>query len=309
MELLTKVLIGVHFAKRAYSNELLNKEDIMLSNKRTDAQVLLSTNLNVPGLKMQPFNKQPFDMVVAFRGTESKRDAITDLDIRRTTCNDIIEQNTAFSLVCCGEQMKKNRKVPLVHKGFFNQYMSVRKEVFDYVDRNSKPIIRFNPESGTCIQTFDDSEENTNVLIASHSLGAALGTIAALDLCINRPNLNVTNITFGSPRVGNNAFVALYKNTVKDSVRCVHGNDIVTFIPIPIRFQHVDDCMKFSRVIKYPWWRFAFLRPTTYIKDHDLNCYTQGIMNKIEVESERSGEKVLHPLSLSIPINSSPNVQ
>ena len=51
--------------------------------------------------------------------------------------------------------------------------------------------------------------ECLKLLVAGHSLGGALATLAALDvknLCKAREQLDVTLYTFGAPRTGNHAF-------------------------------------------------------------------------------------------------------
>jgi hypothetical protein len=176
---------------------------------------------------------------------------VIDLDIRRSTCDEII----------CSDNP---RNKPLVHSGFFNQYMSVRAPIYEAID--SMP-------------------DTKNIMIASHSLGAALGTIAALDLTLNRPHLKVTNITFGSPRVGNSEFSKLYDKHVTDSIRCVHGIDAVTLVPIPLRFCHVSQPLKLSRRGSM----FDLLKPSTMIRDHNLDFYEEAINLNFSVENDKKG--------------------
>ena len=236
-KLLQRLSVARDFARQSYENKHA-ETDVFVSNPRTDAQVLMSKRVK----EMTP----AFDAVIAFRGTSSKKDVMIDLDIRRTECDDLFAKETRGA-----------RPKPLLHKGFYKQYKSLRKDVFDFVDKH---------------------EDINSVMIASHSLGAALGTIAAVDLAVNRPDLNVTNFTFGSPRVGNRTFTELYNNTVDKSVRCVHGMDAVSFIPVPLRFWHVHDAMVLRRAWSPSWWKLC--APSSLVKDHDLDMYKESIERK-----------------------------
>jgi hypothetical protein len=294
--LLSKTLLAAHFAKRSYSDLLENKEDILLSNKRTDAQVFMTTN--VPLIQDQHTPK--FDMVISFRGTSSKRDAVTDVDIRRIKCPDILgdvvkkpdnkmnhHPNPLSDIHCTFPPFASttahtpvhtnfSKLRPLVHKGFYMQYMSVRKELFRFVDHNAPMVNSHDSQTDTTVITHKDAQQ-INILIASHSLGGALGTIAALDLAIHRPHMNVHNVTFGSPRVGNKDFVRIYNAFVPNTIRCVHGRDVVTKVPIPLRFKHVDTCKRIPRVKHYAWWDLRRFSPKTLLDDHNMDNYTEGI--------------------------------
>jgi len=73
--------------------------------------------------------------------------------------------------------------------------------------------------------------------IAGHSLGAALGTIAA-NLCSDDPNLGFAGLyTYGSPRVGNRGFGK--RITPHVVYRFQNDSDIVTQLPFGFGFHHV----------------------------------------------------------------------
>ena len=80
--------------------------------------------------------------------------------------------------------------------------------------------------------------------MTGHSLGGALCTLLAADLGASvksgSRNFTVTAINFGSPRVGNRAFVAMYNDLVPDSVRVVNGDDLVPTLPALLGYRHVD---------------------------------------------------------------------
>ena len=89
----------------------------------------------------------------------------------------------------------------LVHDGFLRAYNSIATSLSDWLDEISHHKIYF----------------------TGHSLGAALATLAAAQTTQSRL------VTFGSPRVGNAEFAAVFANRVVD--RYVNCADIVTSLP------------------------------------------------------------------------------
>ena len=68
--------------------------------------------------------------------------------------------------------------------------------------------------------------------ITGHSLGAALATVAAVDIAAKLPrSVRVRLVTFGSPRVGNAAFAAFVRQATDASTRVTHNRDIVPSVP------------------------------------------------------------------------------
>ncbi|MBW7456460.1 lipase family protein [Paenibacillus sepulcri] len=129
--------------------------------------------------------------VLAFRGTSSATDWVTDL----------IAQQTVFKPV--NEQC-------LTHKGFTDVYMSARDQIFSLLDRlqDSKPLF-----------------------ITGHSLGGALATLAALDIVTNRSHNQLVVYTFGAPRVGSPSFAVYYNKHVPINIRVQNVFDIVPHLP------------------------------------------------------------------------------
>jgi hypothetical protein len=74
------------------------------------------------------------------------------------------------------------------------------------------------------------------VWFCGHSLGAALATLAA-----DRYARTRGVCTFGCPRVGDPAFASAFKAKLgRLSRRYVNGHDIVTHVPLPPLYRHVD---------------------------------------------------------------------
>ena len=146
-------------------------------------------------------------LVFAFRGTESFRDVLSDLNMFRTHLS-----IPKVDLQCS----------PKVHSGFLTQFNTVKDEM------------------SAEIQLYREKPQNDNHLIfTGHSLGGALATISTVYYGLQYPDMNITCITFGSPRVGNNDFVNLFDNRVNESHRLVNEDDPVPMGPTPFRFTHV----------------------------------------------------------------------
>lgn len=97
-----------------------------------------------------------------------------------------------------------------VHNGFYRGYLSVRDELLEQV-----------------------SAADEQIVIVGHSLGGAVGVLAAVDLNFNLGR-NIHLITLGSPRVGNAAFIEACQRRIASHTRLVHGWDPVPRHPWPV---------------------------------------------------------------------------
>ena len=151
-------------------------------------------------------------LYVAFRGTESIRDWLSDANIIRVPMDlpGIADSNR-----------------PQVHWGFLRQFRSLENHIIidvnDYLARNSH---------------LNQLEQN-EIVFTGHSLGAAQATLASLQFKLAYPNLKVSCYTYGSPRVGDSSFVSLFTHNVNYYKRVVNEEDPVTLIPFSWRFTHL----------------------------------------------------------------------
>jgi alpha/beta superfamily hydrolase len=103
------------------------------------------------------------------------------------------------------------------------------------------------------------------VFFTGHSLGAALATLAAA-------RITPTSLyTFGSPRVGDDEFVAMLKHMSPSIHRVVHGEDIVATVPPEkLGFRHVGQLQMLKARSSRRWlnWLLAWLRPPKPLSDH-----------------------------------------
>jgi hypothetical protein len=95
------------------------------------------------------------------------------------------------------------------------------------------------------VTAFRQQHSKAEVCITGHSLGGALATLAFGRFADDATSL----ITFGCPRVGNNAFrQRLLSRQGKGICRFVNSNDTVPHVPLDSFFycQTPADCLKFD---------------------------------------------------------------
>jgi len=140
----------------------------------------------------------PDCLIIAFRGTNSIRNWVTDAEFERTILVSGVDGT-------CSK----------IHKGFEAALNSVIEQLINrlggcsrFVYQNCKPLF-----------------------ITGHSLGGALAILAALEL--QRNGLPIAQVyTFGQPRVGNGDFKRRYEASLGDrTFRVVYEEDIVARIP------------------------------------------------------------------------------
>jgi triacylglycerol lipase len=98
----------------------------------------------------------------------------------------------------------------LVHLGFELMHRSVRNSIVN-------GLVAVAPD--------------TRITIVAHSLGAAMGTLAAVDLKRNFGRTNVDICTFGGPRVGKVSFRRNFNREVPRCFRVTNLGDVVPHVP------------------------------------------------------------------------------
>jgi hypothetical protein len=149
-------------------------------------------------------------LLLAFRGTSSIGDALDDLKARPVL----------WPFGSGGDAMAG----VYVHDGFATQYASARADILATLARHPSA---------------------EHIVTMGHSLGAAISSIAAVDLAFAAPAVaqagHIHSITFGSPRPGCASFVARYRELVKHTVRVVN-EDIVCIAKNPLARIEKDAC-------------------------------------------------------------------
>ncbi|WP_040949319.1 lipase family protein [Gorillibacterium massiliense] len=142
----------------------------------------------------EPFGfiiESPQEIIVAFRGTSSANDWISD----------VIASQMKF------DPLGGNC---LSHRGFTDIYSSTRNGIMSALAKltSGKPLT-----------------------VTGHSLGAALATLCAADIADNTGSNAPALFTFGSPRVGDPDFAKTFAKQVPESYRIANVFDIVTYVP------------------------------------------------------------------------------
>lgn len=153
-------------------------------------------------------------------------------------------------------------------------------------------LVNKKTENKKITKKFSDGTPIKHVVFSGHSLGGALATLAAVQFAKQYPDIVVSCVTFGSPRVGNGSFAQMFNKCCKGSFRFVNEDDPVPMGPTPIRFTHVkggqwidDDQL----LLQKPWMRsltffknlfLSFLGVThNPMSDHGCLSYLKFISN------------------------------
>lgn len=227
-------------------------------------------------------------LVVAFRGTESGRDILTDLNIF-TTIFDLPNYSTYYTPIFHQEQIQSSNNPIAIHAGFNNQFNAVR----DELDSNIENFINNHFINNSNNSNNKDTIIEPEIIFTGHSLGGALATIGSLYYKYKYPEITVSCITFGSPRVGSKQFVDIFNNKIDNSYRFVNDNDPVPCIPTAWRFMHVKGCQwlyqdkVMNEISVNSMWRF--------IKNSILNLLGVGGYN---ASGDHSCNGYMHDLQL-----------
>jgi triacylglycerol lipase len=133
-------------------------------------------------------------IVIAFRGTTSTADTISDFIARQTLYPWVTNAGKT-------------------HLGFTDIYGSARIQILSILSK---------------------CDPNKKLILTGHSLGGALATLCALDVVFNSKFSRPILYTFGAPRVGNPTFAAFYNRKVPSTHRIVIESDLIPLIPPPI---------------------------------------------------------------------------
>lgn len=143
---------------------------------------------------LQGYNSDTHSLFVSFRGSANIPNWIDNIQINKIS--------------------PYSDKDVQVEAGFYKAYNYVKPDIINNLQKLS---VKY----GT-----------SDLFITGHSLGAAMATILAYDILTLYYKYNISYlITFGSPRVGNLAFVENFRTYSVDSYRITHYYDIVPHVP------------------------------------------------------------------------------
>ncbi|MES1920158.1 hypothetical protein MHBO_001865, partial [Bonamia ostreae] len=204
-------------------------------------------------------------VTVAFRGSISFVNVTTNLRIYHRLVNNNFWYTGDLRFISPSQQ-KMQHGSTMVHAGFLQSYLVVRKSVFKFLNALAR-----------------DKNKETIFYFTGHSLGAALATLCCLETRC-RMGCDVRLYTFGSPRVGCSSFSNLFRALIpkNDCFRIVFERDIVTAYPTELAsYRHVDSEVYMNRagnIIFAPNVVEKSLMPSkTSIEDHLLANYRKAI--------------------------------
>ncbi|KAL1746148.1 alpha/beta-hydrolase [Schizophyllum fasciatum] len=83
----------------------------------------------------------------------------------------------------------------------------------------------------TAVRKLLDSKDTKTITTVGHSLGGALAELDSVFLKLNIPDATVNVVTFGKPRVGNEAWAEFVDSTVDSFKRVDNKHDLIPILP------------------------------------------------------------------------------
>ncbi|KAK9821824.1 hypothetical protein WJX74_001662 [Apatococcus lobatus] len=182
-------------AKMGWGYELLGLDQHeLIWEHRLDTKVLLGWG--------------PGGIAVAFRGTASLRNALSDLQVWRSDHPPVR-----------GSRMMWQR--PVVHSGFLRCWLE---------DGLNQRVVQRVLALAAAWEA-DHPGHHVPVLVTGHSLGGALSDLAAYDIAqaaaAAGAKLRLACYTYGAPRVGNHAYARDHAQVVPDTWGVINDQDVV----------------------------------------------------------------------------------
>lgn len=173
------------------------KEHLLIAEQSSDTQAIIGWSSAADG---------PRRIVLAFRGTASRQNVMSDVQAWRTP---FPYQHQVAPSYWTGR--------PMVHKGFLEAWLTVREQVLQQV---------------TSLMKSTAPEHPCQILVTGHSLGGALAQLAAYDIKMNcadsGADVKVSCYILGAPRVGNAAFARAFEAAGAHSWSIINRGDPVT---------------------------------------------------------------------------------
>lgn len=213
------------------------------------------------------------DLIVAFRGTKSASDVLTDVRVDKDKCTDICY--TPFYL---NEKIHYKSYDPMVHTGFHQMYGLMKYALFEvlqvYLNNNIN----------------DNNEYEKQIIFTGHSLGGAVSILATSCMfygCDKIHNatessskkVKIWNVTFGSPKVGNYDFSRVYNELVSRdyiwSCHYFHNSDPVPCLPMLSGFYSCNNAVQINQTNESRLYSIQY---------HLIDCYLKHLdkhVNKV----------------------------
>ncbi|GMR51717.1 hypothetical protein PMAYCL1PPCAC_21912 [Pristionchus mayeri] len=180
----------------------------------------------------------PEHIVVAFQGTSSRTQLITEL----------VESITSPKHQVPG--------IGSVQRYFFVALESISKHISIKLDK------------------LRETYPKKSVLFTGHSLGGALASLAAAEYanCSGIDPSSLYLVTFGQPRVGNHEYAQSVDRLVPNTWRIVHKYDLVAHVPYCVGFRTCQDFLNHS-----PYHHGTEVWYPTNMSEHDIYKVCDGL--------------------------------
>jgi hypothetical protein len=182
------------------------------------------------------------DVVIAIRGTEGIMEWVHDAEFLLVTCP---------FLAGAGH----------TEDGFTAMYNSFRTDITP----GASSVVN-------ALSTLPFAKPISSLTICGHSLGGSLATLLALDVAANTGLSNPTIYTYASPRTGDSAFVSTFDQVLTNSVRVANRMDLVTHLPFPPFYDHVQAVFDLNPLQLLPFPPKLLVNPTV-ICEHSLDSH------------------------------------
>jgi len=271
---------------------------------------------NIKSLPAYTANLKNYTQVAVLKGVEANISEEVEVDIPQpvaspSSASDPIGENvgTAQKAIkdTAKEVVKVSRKIP-VYFGFILSSKQHNIIVFRGTQRTIEWVLNINAVYATekskvfnqygavhpgfstiysniSAQTLEAAKKldpSVPCYISGHSLGAAIATLAAIDIAAQTPELKkqVQLYTYASPRVGDPAFARQHNRLVPNSYRVVNLADAITLVPFTVFFKteyvHVGE-------------EWSFLAQNgDVMPNHVVDTYRSAIDKKAETNQRRS---------------------
>lgn len=111
-----------------------------------------------------------------------------------------------------------------MHRGFYKAQQAILIEIIIFIQQLQVTYTNY-----------------TSIVVSGHSFGGALAILTALDLIQSlSPSNFITAITFGAPKVGNQATAQFLSYEIHNKFRITHLRDIVPHLPLDNGYQQMD---------------------------------------------------------------------
>ena len=167
--------------------------------------------------------------IIVFRGSEDFNDALVNVQIEREQSRFVNAPDDVF-----------------IHRGF------------------QDALFEFNVTEQIEEQVMQMIDEEGEIILSGHSLGGALAHILAVYFADKYPNMKVTMINVGAPRLGNKAFKTWSEELPNLAVwRYVYRKDVVPrLIPTSLGYHHAGHLYQMHKSFGGTYYSMVYYRQT-----------------------------------------------